>query len=207
MFENIPLLQNPLDSQKIIVIEGPDGTGKTTLVKELVKAFEQTDVELRTLRFPDNHGNATFRNVIMSEEMATHSGGQCFLFMADFLYTFESKIKPCLDDPKVKFLCDRFAPSTCVYQNVSLAYINALMSAGWPDFAAAFSKAQYLYLTPISLEAHKERLSKKHGDEINHLDPVGNEAIKQQTIAYLNFFRRHQEEGLFGSFDANLFVV
>ena len=125
-----------------------------------------------------------------------------FLFLADFVYAFESIIKPELDNPNVHFLFDRFLPSTSIYRNASVPYLNKVMER-YVDFCNAFSKAQYVYLHPDNFEEHKKRLSSKKGEEINHLDPVGDEAIKNQIEAYADFQHKHKMFGLLGNFNAD----
>lgn len=207
LFPQIPLLKNPRLAQKITIIEGPDGVGKTTLVNELKAAFAAEGLELRQVRCPDNRGGVKIRDVIFSQEIGEHPSAQLFLFVADMLYGFDSLVKPFLDDPNVYFLFDRFLPSTCVYQQANISYINQLLGERYPEFSKAFGDAHYIYLTPRDLESHKARLAKKQGDEINHLDPVGDDAIRTQILNYCQFASDHQEIGLLGSRKIDVFAV
>lgn len=204
----ITLVTDPENAPLITIIEGPDAAGKTVNIN-LIKShmLDNTDIDLKVLRFPDNHGGAQFRNSIMSQEMADHAGGQIFLFLADFIYTFEAKIKPHLDNPNVRFLFDRFVPSTCIYQKASIKYINDTLSGRYPEFTNVMSNAEYCYLNPGDFEEHKNRLSKKKGDEINHLDPVGDEAIKEQIRQYWHFSQQHRIQGLLGSYNVKTYTV
>lgn len=199
IFPSLKLLDNPKASAKITVIEGPDGVGKTTIVREAIKRFEEHGLELRVVRCPDNRGGAVIRDCIMSKELEENPSGQMFLFLADFLLGYEKLIKPYLDDPKIFFVLDRFIPSTCLYQHVALDYINLIMSEQFKDFTQAFSTARYVYLTPGDFDEHKKRLAQKKGDEVNHLDPVGDEAIYRQVDAYTKFAHHHRHNGLLGS--------
>jgi thymidylate kinase len=204
----IPLVTEPENAPKITIIEGPDGSGKTTRINAIKHhLLDNKDIDLRVIRFPDNHGDAQFRKCIMSQEVADHSGAQIFLFLADFIYTFEAKIEPFLNDPKVLFLFDRFIPSTCIYQEAPIKYINDILTERYPEFAKVMSDASYVYLSPSDFDEHKARLSNKFGDEINHLDPVGDEAIKNQIRAYWNFSQTHRRVGILGSYDVNTYSV
>lgn len=198
----LSILSNINNMKKITIIEGPDGVGKTHLVNRIKERFGDSGKELRLVRCPDNRGGAAIRNVIMSEELGANPSALIFLFLADFVYAFDSIIKPELDNPNVHFLFDRFIPSTCVYQKADIVYINKMMEERFVEFTKAFSKAEYIYLTPSSFSEHKNRLLSKQGDEINHLDPVGDDAIKTQISAYLNFSQKHRAFGLLGSFNA-----
>lgn len=200
------VIANPASAKKITIIEGPDGCGKTYNVNRIKEAFAKTDKELRLVRCPDNRGGATIRNVIMSDDLARHPNALMFLFLADFVYAFESIIKPELDNPNIHFLFDRFIPSTCIYQKADVPYINKVMQR-YQDFYETFSKAQYIYLHPSDFEEHKRRLSLKKGDEINHLDPVGEVAIRDQIYAYANFQQKHRLLGLLGNFNTETVLV
>lgn len=200
------LIDNPYAAKKITIIEGCDGVGKTHNVNLIKEAFAKTDKELRLVRCPDNRGGATIRNVIMSDDLSRHPEALMFLFLADFVYAFESIIKPELDNPNVYFLFDRFLPSTCIYQKVDVPYINNVLSR-YKLFYEVFSKAQYIYLHPSDFEEHKKRLSLKNGDEINHLDPVGDTAIRDQIYTYADFQHKHKLFGLLGNFNAERVLV
>lgn len=205
----ITLVTEPENAPLITVIEGPDGVGKSTQIRQIQEHVftNHRDIALITLRYPDNHGEAEFRRLIMSSELAQHPYGQIFLFLADFVYTFEAKIKPHLDNPSVRFLFDRFIPSTCIYQRADIRYINHLLMDRYPDFTAVMKDAEYCYLNPSDFEKHKERLAKKQGDEINHLDPVGEQAILTQIRDYWFFAHDQRKQGLLGSYNVKTYNV
>jgi thymidylate kinase len=200
------IISNPYNTKAITIIEGPDASGKTTNVNKIREAFEKTDLELRLVRCPDNRGGAKIREVIMSDDLAKNPSALAFLFLADFLFAFESIIKPELDNPKVRFILDRMLPSTAVYQNLDIPYLNKVLSK-FEDFTNAFSKAEYLYLVPNDFEAHKKRLSSKTQDEINHLDPVGDDKIRDQIVMYNEFIHKHKLFGLLGNFNVSTIYV
>lgn len=200
------IIDNPYSASKITILEGPDGVGKSYSVNLIKEAFSKTDRDLRLVRCPDNRGGAAIRNVIMSKELEIHPDALMFLFLADFVYAFDSIIKPELDNPNVYFLFDRFIPSTCIYQKVDVSYLNKVM-ARYTELCSVFSKAQYIYLHPSDFEEHKRRLSYKKGDEVNHLDPVGDEAIRNNISDYAEFQRKHKLFGLLGSFYAERVLV
>ena len=200
MFEpSADLLPQLFHDTRILVLEGPDGVGKTTLVNK-IKAFHvYTDLEVVQVRCPDNRGDAAIRACILGETIAAFPMAQAFLFMADFLLAYESVIKPKLDDPRVVFLFDRFIPSTCLYQKLELDYLNQVFEAGYPEFAEAFSLAKYVYLHPGNLDTHRERLAKKQGEEVNHLDPKSDDEVMRQIMNYYMFSLAHEDKGLLGS--------
>lgn len=184
---------------KITIIEGPDGCGKSTMVRNL-KEGEHDGIDLRVIRFPDNHGKINFRDLILSKEMQPCQSAAAFLFISDFIYTFDTQITPYLDDDNVAFVFDRFIPSTCVYQGMTADWFNALFGLDqFKRFTDVFAEAYYIYLMPPSFDELKRRLSLKTGDEINYLDPVGDAAIQAQVEAYSAFSHNHRVYGLLGS--------
>lgn len=195
------------DDTKIFVVEGPDGAGKSTLVRKMKENYLTNRIELRQVRCPDNRGDSRIRECIMGEMIAKHPMAQAFLFMADFLLAYESVIKPELVNPQVKFIYDRYLPSTCVYQNLDLDYVNTVFKLGYPEFTETFSAARYVYLHPSDMDAHKWRLNQKSGDEINHLDPTTDAEIKSQIDKYSAFSKRHAESNLLGSNHVEQFFV
>lgn len=208
MFPELDILKENYTAAKITVIEGPDASGKSSLIKELVEVFKYKDCELRVIRLPGNHGpNVMFRDMILSDEIKNNPMCQQLLFTAEMLYVFESQIKPYLNDDKVKFVFDRFLPSTIVYQKKSLYEINRFFE-GYEEFTSCFKEAHYIYLSPQSFEIHKERILQKQKDnDTNHFDPVSDEEIKENSRSYYELSRLHKKIGLLGSKHVSIHIV
>lgn len=101
-----------------ITVEGPDGSGKTTLVKKLSEKLEKMlKVPLVTTREPGGSLVAEkIREVIIDpnhQEMDSRT--EALLFAAGRRQHITEKIKPALDAGKV-VLCDRFVDSSIAYQ-------------------------------------------------------------------------------------------
>lgn len=195
----INICNSPKSFEKITVIEGPDSSGKSYLVNQILEKTKNSGITFIKVRCPDNRNGANFRDVIMSEEIGHNPSAQLFLFVADMIHAFESIITPHLDDPNTKFIFDRFLPSTIIYQKTTVNYINYILGERYPEFTKAFAKAHYIYLTPRNMESHKERISKKAAEEINHLDPISDEDIKKNILDYCDFSEQHKELGILGS--------
>lgn len=82
-----------------------------------------------------------------------------------------------------------------------------MLSTRYPEFTKVMSEVEYIYLSPSDFDTHKQRLAKKQGEEINHLDPVGDEAIRKQIQDYWNFAQDHQRIGLLGSYNVKTYLV
>lgn len=101
-----------------ITVEGPDGSGKTSLVKELSRQMEEMlTVPLITTREPGGSDIAEkIREVIIDpnhQEMDDRT--EALLFAAGRRQHVIEKIRPALDAGKV-VLCDRFVDSSIAYQ-------------------------------------------------------------------------------------------
>ena len=192
----IEILKNP---PKILIIEGPDGVGKSFSINQMDGILSRTH-EVHVLRFPDNRGDIGLRTAILESDMSRFNLGMVFLFLADFVNAYEQYIRPHLNDPEVIFIFDRFIPSSCIYQKVTIDWINRIFSLPqFHDFFETMMTAQYLYLIPSDMNSHKKRLAQKKGDELNILDPVGDEQIQRQIINYREFMLKHITQKLLGS--------
>lgn len=101
-----------------ITVEGPDGAGKTTLIKELSKKIaEHLKVPLVTTREPGGSDIAEkIREVIIdpaNQEMDDRT--EALLFAASRRQHIVETIKPALNEGAV-VLCDRFVDSSIAYQ-------------------------------------------------------------------------------------------
>lgn len=102
-------------------IEGPDGSGKGTLIKKIIELFNQHKLPLFLTREPgSNHSEvcSEIRKLILSpfsnnEKMSDMT--EMLLFAADRSHHVNSIILPNLSKNKV-IICDRFVDSTVAYQ-------------------------------------------------------------------------------------------
>ena len=193
-----PTLVN-VDS-KITILEGPDAVGKSTLCRTITDLIETSGSNVKVLRFPDNRGDVNIRKTLFESDMNTYRLGSMFLFLADFVHAFEQYVQPHLDDPKVKFIFDRFIPSVGVYQGLSPMYINSIFAPSKFDhFFEHMMQARYIYLMPGDIEQHQKRLASKAGEDLNSYDPVTVDEIVSQIEQYKQFIRKHTEYKLLGS--------
>lgn len=96
---------------KLIVVEGADGSGKTTVCKLLVEEIKNLfpEKKVQYCRLPDG----PVRDCIMNVKMPAKA--EVLMFIAGHLIEFENKIKPALQRGEIVVL-DRFYISTLVYQ-------------------------------------------------------------------------------------------
>jgi dTMP kinase len=102
---------------KFIVIDGPDGCGKTTQTKLLVDWLKKQGVAVETFREPGGTAiGEKVRQILLHPEnilMSTHT--ETLLYMAARVQLWQEKIEPALKQNKCVVI-DRWLSSTCAYQ-------------------------------------------------------------------------------------------
>ena len=121
-----------------IVIEGLDGSGKTTQVGLLAKKLSQKYNVLLTAE-PSRGKIGTFiRQGCLYEEERLPTEAEALLFAADRIEHLQKEVKPALDEGKL-VICDRYIYSSLAYQGsagLSLDWIETINArALQPDFS------------------------------------------------------------------------
>ena len=100
-----------------ITFEGPEGSGKTSVIEGIKQFFNDNNIDFITTREPGGIRIAEdIRNIILSKdnvEMDAHA--EALLFAAARGQHLAEKVIPALQEGKV-VLCDRFIDSSLAYQ-------------------------------------------------------------------------------------------
>jgi len=126
---------------KFIVLDGPDGCGKSTQLKLLADYLKEQGVEVVTTHDPGGTKiGEQIRRLLKYDaqgQMDVHT--ELMLFMASRAQLVVQVIKPALEHNKA-VLCDRFISSTCAYQGSSGFHVEQIVEIGkfavrdvWPD--------------------------------------------------------------------------
>ncbi len=101
----------------IVVIDGPDGSGKTTLVRELARRAGNDDRETVVVRTPGaTEAGRKIRDILLSfSDKDEDPLAMAYLFFADFTISAKTLIAPAVSRGALLIL-DRFYLSTLVYQ-------------------------------------------------------------------------------------------
>jgi dTMP kinase len=104
-------------SGKFITFEGPEGSGKSTVMKAVEAFLQNEGYDILTTREPGGIKIAEdIRDIILSKENTMMSAkAEALLFAASRNQHLEEKIIPALKAGKV-ILCDRFVDSSLAYQ-------------------------------------------------------------------------------------------
>jgi dTMP kinase len=104
-------------SGRFIVLDGPDGCGKTTQAERLAQWFQQQGVAVEIFRDPGATAiGEKIRQVLLNpEHIAMNTVTEVLLYMASRAQLWVQKLAPALQAGKCVVL-DRWLSSTCAYQ-------------------------------------------------------------------------------------------
>jgi dTMP kinase len=98
-----------------VTFEGPEGAGKSTLIRGLAEFLRETGIEAVVTREPGSGSvGVAIREILLHGEQLD-SKAELFLFLADRAQHVASVVRPALTRG-AWVLCDRHADSTIVYQ-------------------------------------------------------------------------------------------
>jgi dTMP kinase len=129
-------------SGKFIVLDGPDGCGKTTQCKLLAQSLQEQDVMVEIYRDPgDTAIGEKIRQILLNpEHQAMSTRTELLLYMAARVQLWQEKIAPALQGGKCVIL-DRWLSSTCAYQGYAgemgienvIKIAESCLEKPWPD--------------------------------------------------------------------------
>lgn len=131
---------------KFIVMDGPDGAGKSTQHRRLEEALKQEGVEVVSCRDPGGTAiGDRIRSVLLDHDLSVMDVNcETMLFMASRAQLMTEIILPAIESGKT-VLCDRFITSTCAYQGAAgydpkriIELARFAIGDHWPDLTILF---------------------------------------------------------------------
>jgi dTMP kinase len=129
-------------SGKFIVLDGPDGCGKTTHTKLLTDWMVREGIDVAAFREPGGTDiGEKIRGILLNpDHIEMSTAAEVMLYMAARVQLWQEKIAPALKDSKCVLL-DRWLSSTCAYQGYAgdfgmdrvIAIANDCLQRPWPD--------------------------------------------------------------------------
>ncbi len=152
----------------LITFEGPEGSGKTTLIRSLADHMGQRGEQPVLIREPGGTAiGERIRNILL--DMA--SGDMCaetelLLMVASRAQLVREKIRPALD-AGLTLLCDRFADASVAYQGFGRA-IGAQTVHRFNQLALGGLEPDLTFLCMIPPEDGRARLKSRATDRLDH---------------------------------------
>ena len=156
-----------------ITIEGPEGSGKTTVAKNVVTKLTEEGYKVLYTREPGGVGIAEkIRDIILDVNNTNlDPRSEALLYAASRRQHLVEKVMPALEKGYV-VICDRFVDSSLAYQgharNIGIDEIYDInmfaISNKWPDLTI---------LLDIEPEVGLQRIMNNRQNEVNRLDLEG----------------------------------
>lgn len=154
-----------------LALEGPDGSGKSTISKMIVKLLEQKSIPYILTREPGCNELEVckdIRKLILDNNSNINPKTEALLFAANRSEHVEKIIRPALEENKF-IVCDRYIDSSIAYQGFgrNLGYKNIL---DINMFATDHLLPDLTIFINIKPNVGLERIKRNRNDEINRLD-------------------------------------
>ena len=148
-------------SGKFIVLDGPDGCGKSTQTQLLAEWLQKQDVPAVSFRDPgDTAIGEKIRQILLSSEYnAMSTRTELLLYMASRAQLWAERIAPALEENKCVVL-DRWLSSTCAYQGYAggfgmdkvIKIATDCLERVWPDLTI---------ILDVDLQTASQRLNRQ----------------------------------------------
>lgn len=153
-----------------ITVEGPEGSGKTTVISMLSSKLEEQGFKVLQTREPGGIEIAEkIRSVILDKNhTAMDPRTEALLYAAARRQHLVEKVEPALEDGKI-VLCDRFIDSSLAYQGYARGLgMEEVYSIN--QFAIGERMPNLTLYFDIDPERGLERINQHQNREINRLD-------------------------------------
>ncbi|WP_205703349.1 dTMP kinase [Jeotgalibacillus sp. S-D1] len=178
---------------KFITVEGPEGAGKTTVIKNIEMDLLRLGYDVLLTREPGGIDIAEkIRHIILNPSHTTmDSRTEALLYAAARRQHLIEKVLPALEDNKV-VICDRFIDSSLAYQGYARGLgIDEVWSIN--QFAIGDMMPDCTLFFDINPAAGLMRIAQNEGREVNRLDLEGNSFHERVYEGYQQLIQRFPE--------------
>jgi dTMP kinase len=156
---------------KFLVLDGPDGSGKTVQLDLLAKSLESQGIPVVRTTDPGGTriGNQISNLLKYDAQGYMDVNTEVLLFMASRAQLVFEVIRPALIEGKT-VLCDRFVSATCAYQGSNGYPTDKIIELG--RFAIGNTWPHLTILIDLPVEEGLERIGRKRYQKtkVNHID-------------------------------------
>jgi len=163
-----------------IVIEGPEGAGKSTLVKWLLARLQAEGQRVVAVREPGGTPIAeAARKLALKSRHDRAFGAELFLFLAARADLVERVIRPALADGQI-VIADRFGLSTLAYQVAGRGLPQGDVEAALRVATGGLSPDLTLVLdVPVAVGRERQRTAGKVSDRIEREDDTFHTRVRE----------------------------
>lgn len=176
-----------------ITVEGGEGSGKTSVVKEVVERLEKDGYSnIIASREPGGIKISTeIREVLLNKENTNMDPiTEALLFAASRRQHVVEKILPALKENKI-FICDRFIDSSYVYQGI-VGSVGLDRVIDINNIAIEGCVPNLTILFDLDPKIGLERINKNKDREVNRLDLAGLEYHNKVREGYKHIAKLYQ---------------
>jgi dTMP kinase len=142
-----------------VTFEGPEGAGKSTLIRSLTERLRDEGLTVVATREPGSGEVGQAIREILLHGSDLDPKCELFLFLADRSQHVGSVIRPALERGEW-VLCDRFADSTVVYQGYGRG-LDLQQLRDWNAFATSGLTPDLIFLLDVDPVVGLERIKSK----------------------------------------------
>ena len=174
---------------KFIVLDGPDGCGKTTQTKLLVGWLNEQGVDVVAFREPGGTaiGEKIRRILLNPDHVAMSTPAEVMLYMAARVQLWQEKIGPALKENKCVIL-DRWLSSTCAYQGCAgefgadniIKIAEDCLERPWPDLT-------------IILDVDLPTAAKRLNRDLDRMEQKGNDYHQKVRQGFLESAKNRKD--------------
>ncbi|MCL6428836.1 Thymidylate kinase [Spiroplasma sp. JKS002669] len=167
-----------------ISFEGPEGSGKSSVLAKLKERFSNEGIEITTTREPGGSIiSEQIRKIILNEtNTLMDAWTEVLLYIAARRQHLVEKIFPEKNSKKI-IICDRFSDSTLAYQGygrkLDIKKINTIQDIAFDNF-----KPNLTILFNVKPEIGLQRIKERSKSEQNRLD---NEDLSFHQLVYQGY--------------------
>ncbi len=180
-----------MERGRLIALEGPDGSGKTTQIELLEKHLKEAGYEVIRTREPGGTViSEKIRELVLDNDNYDMSYMcEALLYAASRAQLVSEVIEPALSLGKI-VICDRFIFSSMVYQGIARG-LGAERIKSINEVALDGLEADLIFMITIPYEEGLKR--KRMQKKLDRLENSGNEFHKKVFQGYLDICKKYDK--------------
>lgn len=172
---------------KVVVLEGMDGSGKSTILREVAGQLEALDVKHCQFAFPSRHNGAIGGLIrdVLEGKVVVQEEAMLWLFTAEGIQ-METTLHEAAQRGEI-VLCDRHtAISALVYQTA----IHRLEDIFAVNQIADFAAPDLIYIVDVPVDVALSRRKSRGGSTAVFYEPTEIKKLEDMRFKYLNLVAR-----------------